>query len=251
MFNDPTIVGSWLALAARLDNESILAQWAAIEPPLSGLATVDELLAFWAEDCEGDRTDAVLAALVRLASVDGAGDDDALLLSLHLLSGLVWGLVRQLQHLTSDGLAMVVAELTCQIRGYPWRRRPRSIAANLRVETRNAVMTDLQPSSRSYPDRVEVLTLDGDVAGLCVACTEAEPDLDIVDLLEWAVRSGVDAGDIALLVATECGRDRGQWRADEQVAALHGIAARTLYRRRQATLAALRAAAADYLAAVA
>lgn len=88
----------------------------------------------------------MLAALARLAAIDG-GDDAALLLSLQLLSGLVWGLVRLLQHLTPDAGSMVVAELICQIRRYPWRRRPHAIAANLRSETRNAVKSELRPSS--------------------------------------------------------------------------------------------------------
>ena len=86
MFHDPTIVGSWPALAARLDDESLLARWAAAEPALAGLTTVADLLAVWTEDGGYDRTNAVLAALVRLAAVDGGRDDVALLLTLHLLS---------------------------------------------------------------------------------------------------------------------------------------------------------------------
>ena len=96
MFHDPTIVGSWAALAARLDDEEVLARWAAAEPDLAGLTTVADLLAVWTEDGGYDRTNAVLAALVRLAAVDGGRDDDALLLTLHLLSGLVWTMVAQL-----------------------------------------------------------------------------------------------------------------------------------------------------------
>lgn len=85
MFYDPTIVGSWPALAARLDDDAVLARWAEAEPDLAGLTTVAESLAVWSEPAEDDRTNVVLAALVRLAAVDGGRDDDALLLTLRLL----------------------------------------------------------------------------------------------------------------------------------------------------------------------
>ncbi|TYP87430.1 hypothetical protein [Blastococcus xanthinilyticus] len=252
MFYDPTIVGSWPALAARLDGDAILVRWAATEPAFAGLSSAHDLLAVWEEDGADDRRDAVLAALLRLAAVDGGRDDDALLLTLHLFSGLAHTMARQLADLNPDILAVVVGELTCQIRRYPWRRRPRAIAANLRAETRRAVLADLRLSSRYHPDRVEVLTATGDIGRIAAAnaCEEGE-DLDVVDLLQWAVRSGVDAGDVALLIATECSRDRQHRRADQNVAAAHGITTRTLYRRRNRTLTALRGVAPQYLAAVA
>ncbi|MCU1613202.1 MAG: hypothetical protein JWO98_742 [Frankiales bacterium] len=252
MFHDPTIVGSWPALAARLDDDAVLARWAAAEPDLTGLTTVTELLAVWSEDGGDDRTNVVLAALVRLAAVDGGRDDDALLLILHLLSGLVWTMVAQLRDLSSDIVTVVVGELACQVRRYPWRRRPRAVAANLRAETRRAVLAELRPRSRRHPDRGEFLAVDGDVTRLVQATAYDErEDLDVADLLQWAVRSGVDSADVALLVATECRRDLRECRADQHVAAAHGITTRTLYRRRHRTLTALRNIAPQYLAAVA
>jgi hypothetical protein len=252
MFHDPTIVGSWPALATRLDDESVLVRWAAAEPDLAGLITIADLLAVWTEDGGYDRTNAVLAALVRLAAVDGGRDDAALLLTLHLLSGLVWTMVAQLEDLTPDIVAVVLGELACQIRRYPWQRRPRAVAANLRAETRRAVLAELRPGSRDHLNRVEVLTPDGDVTRLATAAIGDETeDVDVADLLRWAVRSGVDADDVALLIATECGRYLRQRSADRQVAAAHGITPRTLYRRRHRTLTALRRVAPQYLAAVA
>ncbi|CCG02739.1 hypothetical protein [Blastococcus saxobsidens] len=252
MFHDPTIVGSWPALAARLDDDAILVRWAANETALIGLSSVHDLLAVWAEEGVDDHRDVVLAALVRLAAVDGGRDDDALLLTLHLLSGLVRTMARQLADLNPDILAVVVGELACQIRRYPWRRRPRAIAANLRAETRRAVLAELRPSSRYHPDRIEIPTATGDITRIATASADEEgEDLDVVDLLQWAVRSGVDAEDVALLIATECSRDRQHRCADQKVAAAHGITTRTLYRRRNRTLTALRGMAAQYLAAVA
>jgi hypothetical protein len=252
MFHDPTIVGSWPALAARLDGDAVLARWAEAEPELAGFTTVGELLAVWSEDRGSDRANVVLAALVSLAAVDGGCDDDALLLTLHLLSGLVWTMAAQLKDLSPDIVAVVVGELSCQVRRYPWRRRPCAVAANLRAETRRAVLAELRPRSRRHLDRGEFLTLDGDVTQLAAATAgDQGEDVDVVDLLQWAVRSGVDAADVALLVATECGRDLGERGADQRVASAHGITTRTLYRRRSRTLTALRNVAPQYLAAVA
>ncbi len=251
MFYDPTIVGSWPTLAARLDDDAILARWATAELDLAGLTTVDELLAVWTEDGGSDCTNVVLAALVRLAAVDGGRDDDALLLTLHLLSGLVWTMAEQLRDLSPDIVAVVVGELACQIRRYPWRRRRHAVAANLRAETRRAVLAELRPRSRRHPERGEFLTVDGDVTRLVHAPVCDEEDLDVVDLLRWAVRSGVDTADVALLVATERSRDLHQRSADQRVASAHGITVRTLYRRRNRTLTALRDLAPQYLAAVA
>lgn len=252
MFHDPTIVGSWPALAARLDDDAVLARWAEAEPHLAGVTTVAEMLAVWSEDGGSDRADAVLAALVRFAAVDGDRDDDALLLTLHLLSGLVWTIAAQLKDLSPpDIVAVVVGELACQIRRYPSRLRPRAVAANLRAETRRAVLAELRPRVRRHPDWGEFLTLDGDVTQLTSATATDQEDVDVVDLLQWAVRSGVDSADVALLIATECARDLRERSADQRVASAHGITTRTLYRRRFRALTALRNVAPQYLAAVA
>jgi len=251
MFNDPTIVGSWPALVTRLDDDAVPARWAEIEPALAGLRTVTDLVAACSETSGGERSNAVLGALVRLAAIDGGSDDDALALLLHLLSGLVWTMARQLRDLSPDIVAVVVGELACQIRRYPWRRRPRAVAANLRADTRRAVLAELRPRERRHPELGEFLTADGDVTRLIAATPhDSAEDLDVADLLQWAIKAGVDADDLELLIATECGRDL-QRGGDSKVAAEFGISTRTLYRRRNRTLAALREVADDYLAAVA
>lgn len=251
MFNDPTIVGSWPALAARLDRDLVIARWKEAEPVLADLDTVTDLVTACSQTSDHVRSNAVLGALVRLAAVDGGRDDDALTLLLHLLSGLVWTMVRQLRDLSPDITSVVVGELACQIRRYPWRRRPRAVAANLRADTRRAVLAELRPRDRRHPERGEFLTADGDVTRLIpVAPSDGAEDVDVADLLQWAVRSGVDATDLELLIATERGRDVQQG-GDSEVAARYGISTRTLYRRRSRALAALRAVAHDYLAAVA
>ena len=217
-----------------LDEDAVLARWATGEPELAGLTSVAELLAVWFEDGGSDRTNALLATLVRLAAVDGGHDNDALLLTLHLLSGLVWATVAKLRDLSPDIVAVVVGELACQIGAIPGggvrARSPRTWER--RRDGRCS--PSCGPRVRRHPDRGEFLTHDGDVSRLAQAtiCDDGEDNLDVVDLLRWAVRSGVDAADVALLVATECGRDLCERGAALRVAAAHGITKRTLYRRR-------------------
>ena len=252
VFHDDTIAGSWPALVARLDGPGgRLAQWRAAEPALADVGRADGQ--FDLQGYERDRADAVLGALVRLAAADGGDDQDALVLLLHLLSGMVWSLARQLADLSPDIVTVIISELTCQIRSYPWRRRTRAWAANLQADTRRAVLADLKPRHRYHPGWGEVLTADGETpaSGGVVAGPGEDGDLDLGDLLQWALRAGVDPDDVALLVAIENGRDRHARRADQRVAAEQGVALRTLYRRRERALTALRVVAREYLAAVA
>ncbi|MCO7218586.1 hypothetical protein [Klenkia sp. PcliD-1-E] len=252
MFHDPSIVGSWPALVVRIDDSRTLVRWAETEPALRATPTVADVVRACSVSSDHELSDAVLAALVRWAAADNGRDDDALTLLLHLLSGVVWTTARQLQDLSPDILAVVTGELACQIRRYPWQRRPRSIAANLRHDTRHAVLAELRPRNRRHPERGEVLTADGDITRLLPVAPEDEAeDVDVVDLLRWAVDAGVEPGDLELLIATERARHLHPSGGDTVVAAQHGISTRTLYRRRRRTLETLRAVAQDYLAAVA
>lgn len=160
VFHDDTIAGSWPALIARLNvPDRGLARWRGAEPVLADVGRVDGQ--FDLQGYRRDRADAVLGALVRLAAADGGDDQDALVLLLHLLSGMVLSLARQLADLSPDIVTVIVSELTCQIRSYPWRRRTRAWAANLQADTRRAVLADLKPRHRYHPGWGEVLTADG------------------------------------------------------------------------------------------
>lgn len=248
MFDDPTLVGPWSTLVTRLQDRGALARWAADVPELAIVENVDALLDAWADPA---RTHQVAAGLIRLAAADGGCDDDALLLLLHLLSGVVWRLVSQLADLSPDVTAIVLGELTCQIRSYPWRNRPCGLVTNLELDTRRAVLAELRPSDRYHPERVEQLTADGVV---CLAdrltLAAADEDVDVVDLLLWAAGRGVDVGDLRLLVASERARGRRGACADTRVAAAQGISRRHLLRRRKRALTALRTVAPAYLRAV-
>lgn len=246
MFEDATPIGRWSELAARID-DGLLDQWSAREPALSGLSTSSLLLTAWADP---HQIEALGGALIRLAAIDGAADTDALLILLHLLSGIIWRLSRQLADLSPDITALAVGELTCQIRTYRWRVRAGVIVTHLERDTRKRLLAELRPTDRYHPDRVEQLSWNGDLSSLRIGRAVAE-DIDILDLLTWAAATGVDADAIRLLVESECARGRRGSRADDTTARARGITRRTLLRRRERALNALRDVAPAYLAAVA
>lgn len=254
MFDDSTLAGDWHTLAGRLDIGG-LRRWSRTVPELTDLDDVDALLAAWTDP---ERTHQVAAGLIWLAAADGAGDDDAVLLLLHLLSGVVGRLSYQLCDLSLDITRIVIGELTCQIRAYPWRARTRGLVTNLELETRRGVLAELRPSDRYHPDRVEQLTADGhlnDARQLALAdpasAEFADPaggeDLDLVDLLLWAVATGVREDDLRLLVDSE--QDRGAFQG--AAARCLGLSERQVRNRRRRALDALRELAPTYLAAVA
>lgn len=247
MFDNPNPIGrSWRSLAVDLDGAGAVVRWSGLDPLLVGCTDARTLLAAWRDP---QRTNEVLSALVRLAAVDGGRDDDALVVLLHLLGGRVRRLVWQLGDLSPDITAIVLSELTCQIRSYRWRDWRGSVAANLELQTRRAVLDDVLLRDRHHIDRREVHPRNGLVwEGESKAPAHVENDIDVVDLLRWAARRGVPVEDLQLLVDSESARGRFGARADERVAAARGIARRTLLRRRARTLEALRALAPAYLA---
>lgn len=256
MFSDDTIAGSWTALAERVERGGALARWGVTESALAGLTRLEDVLALVRRGADRAGADEVIGALVRLAAVDGGADDDALLVVVHLLSPMVMALCRQLGNLAPDIVPVIVNQLVGLIRSYPWRRRTRAFGANLRADTRRAVLDDLLPRDRRHPGCCEEVLDPHSPAweALCGGTSGPgeEADLDVVDLLLWAIGHGVDADDVALLLATERGRARCPGRSqDGRIAAEQGVGLRTLYQRRQRTLAALRDAAHDYLAAIA
>jgi hypothetical protein len=251
MFSESRYLGSWPDLARRLDTTAVVESWAATEPALAGLATADELVGRWREPaCKH----AVLAALVRLAAADGGRDDDALLVSLWLLTGLIQRLRNLLWRLGDEVGDVIVAELSLVIRGYRhdvWRG---SVVQTLDRQTRRAVLAELRPSSRYYPERIPFAVPDADLlaaADHVAYATWRENALQLDDVLDWAARGGVDPTSLDFLVELEHERDRYRSRADYRVATRHGISYRTVFRRRASVLTQLRALAPAYLADVA
>ena len=251
MFNDPAIAGSWPVLVERLDRSGRPTAWATQAPALTGLRSVGDLPAMVAEYIPTARADKVIGALVSLAAADGADDPDALMVLLHLLSGGIHALAGKLAHLADNIVPLVVGELTCRIRRYPWRRRTQAYAKNLLLDTKQALLRgELRAGLPGQP--AVVLVDPHDPAWRHFHATEQEDDdLDVVDMLLWAGGRGVaPLQDLLMLLDLE--RRRGYGNATRhRIANDLGINERTVRRRRDRAITALREAAPSYLASVA
>lgn len=253
MFRDDTVAGSWAHLQSRLDAAQAVACWADAEPALAGLTRVGELAGLTRVGCDRARADEVLGALVRRAAADGGDDPDAVLVLMHLLADGVRVLAGRLADLdaTGDMLALVAGQLAVEIRQFPWRRRRRSYAANLLLDTRRSVLRELGFRRGS---RVPVVPVGLSVPPWWPAAPAAgvggpTARMELVDVLAWAARRQVaDPADLRLVWQLEQLRGYGA-AAEARVGAAWGVHARTVRRVRARTLAALQAAAPDYLAA--
>ncbi|MCW2530158.1 MAG: hypothetical protein JWM76_5018 [Pseudonocardiales bacterium] len=259
MFHNDDIAGSWQELVRRIEITDALGRWAASDDRLFGLRSVErDLVPRLALGADPARADEILSALLWRAAIDGGNDDDALLLMMHLQSDWVWPLATRLRDLGRGMVGVIVSELACQIRTYPWRTRRRAVAASLRWDTRHAVLAEFRPSIPHHRHRAELVLApfseewEATPLGRALPGPDDDEDIDVMDLLEWVVQGGLDLGDVALVIRTEQVRaDASVIGADSIVAAEFGLAKRTFYRRRSRTLTALRAAGRDYLAAVA
>lgn len=158
MFNDPAIAGSWPNLVDRLDRAGRPASRATQPPALAGLVSVADLPDMVAEHVPPAHADEVIGALVGLAAVAGGDDPDAVLVLLQLLSGGVHALAAKLGHLSDNILTVVVGDLTCRIRRYPWRRRTRAYAKNLLLDTKQALLRG--EIRAGLPDQPAVVLVD-------------------------------------------------------------------------------------------
>lgn len=252
MFHDTYPVGDWESLVDRLDRHATLSRWSESEPTLRGLASVDALPPPLAPGSDPDRADALLGALVRTGCRAGAGDPDAVLVLVHLLSDGLRAAAARLSDLADDILTVLVGELCVQIRAWPLRRT-RAYAANLLRDTRRGCLRELRPGTRGADGgRLRELLIDplDPVAARVLHRPHTDPDdeddLDLADVFDWARRHQIaTTRDLQLVLALE--RERGYGTATRhRVAAAFGIHERTLRRRRDRTLAALRAAAPHY-----
>jgi hypothetical protein len=258
MFYDNAIAGSWPSLAARLDADHTITRWGELEAALATVQTAAHLPELLARGTDPSRSDEILGALVRLAAADGHDDPDATLVVLHLLSDGALAIAHNLDDLSADILALVVGELTVQVRSFPWQRRTRAIAANLLLDTKAALWRELRPQrTPTYRRGRDVLVnpLDRQLVGRLLDDVVAGPgdtgELDLFDVCVWAERTGVaTAADLALLLDVAHAREHGR-DAQRRVASSWRIAERTLRRRRDRTLRALAAASDAYLAACA
>ena len=256
MFDASLLGESRPMFTARLDAGDAFNRWLAIAPQLAcggDVASIDDLFTELAPGSRITHHDTLLSGLLRLAALDGPDCSDAVLALLHAMEEGVTRLAARRYE-----PALVLGELTIQIRTYPWQTRTRAVAANLLRDTAYALSCEqnhLWMLTRKQNQRITE-----DSAGLTLHRADGEPlsdgatddDLDLVDLLLWAERTGiVDARGVSMLVEYHLGRGaRGAIRAGhEHVARVFGVSTRTSKRQCTSTLDALRAVVPQYLAA--
>lgn len=258
MFVNTRCIEDWAVLVERLDRRRAVHTWAAAEPALDAADCIADLEDLTGPGVPRGSADAVLGALVRTAARDGGDDPDAVLVLVHLLSNGLLRLTHRLPGSHAETLPVLIGELACQIRQFPWRARTQKFASNLLLDT-YAAARELRPRSTQgdqptdpavfhrwaiapLPDARMVLSEEQ----LSPAAGDEAGD-ELVELLLWAVDNGV-ASRADLMLLTEVFGGQG---ARCRVAAEWGLSERTVRRRRDRTLAALRGAADRYLAEVA
>ena len=253
---DATLLGeSRGELATRLDAADTFGRWASLVPELAAdgsIGTIAGVFAALAPGASADRWDSLLWSLLRLAAADGGDQGDAVMVVLHAVAG---GASRLVKRGFDEGL--VLGELTIRIRTYPWRTRRRAVAANLLWDTEHALCCEVSPAwmrTRGHLQRVTEVPVEitpgvlDQGADVDLRVEVGENELDLVDLLLWAERTGVvDARGLSMLVEYHYGRD-ATGAGHDHVARLFGVNVRTSKRRCTATLHALRAAVPQYLA---
>lgn len=231
--------------AARLDAVDTFTRWVEKEPRLATAGSVVEVFAALAPDSDPGRWDTLLGGLLRLAAADGGDETAAVLAVLYAVDGGAERLCRR-----GFDAGLVLGQLTIQIRTFSWQTRTRAYAANLLLDTEHALCSEVNAA------RMRTRRRDTPASELLVDVTPheqvgADPageDLDLVDLLLWAERTGlVDARDLAMLVEYYYAREF-TGAGHEHVARVYGVNLRTSKRRCTAALEALRAAAPQYLA---
>jgi hypothetical protein len=198
-----------------------------------------------------DRCYQVVAALTALGSRRGGDDDDAALAVVVLLEDGVHRLATTLRDVCE--LEDVTATVWVEVKAAE-PHVGRQAAAYLLRRTRQRLC---RPAAGMIA-RVATTSLDAhsdhEQDGLLSERPVEDPTADLTDLLVWARRKGVLTGqDVDLLVELIAAENDGLGREEAQrvVGERHGLAMRTVRRRRNRTTVQLRDAAPQYLAAIA
>lgn len=231
----------WEQLARSPRLRAALAGWARRHPVLVGYGDGEQLRAAVHDRTQVALADRILAALVVQAATDGGDDPLAARVVLQLLLPGVVALQRRLSGLVADPEdrdAQVLCAVMETIRGYPWRRRPARIAANILLDTHMRVRRLRRPVIEVPVEAIEDYPAPAGDDSFRV---------ELLELFVWAVTDGVVSADEVLLIA----RTQLDQEPVEQVADELGVARKTLLRRQQRALASITAALPRYAAAVA
>jgi len=171
----------WSQLGVSAPAAAALEAWGHDDPALAGFPDLVEVVRFVQRCGTGPEGDAVLACLAARAPSDP-------LAARTLLHVVFYGLKRITSDLCTaasspeEAASVVVVEAYQRIRTYPVERRPRSIAANILLDTRQGVSRSL--CRRRVP---EVLTAD--IAQHANATAGPSAADELLDLIDEAVRT--------------------------------------------------------------
>ena len=133
---------TWQSLFERVERSGRWPVWVAAEPFLGQVSGLEEVVAITQDmDCPG-RADVLLAALVRLAAVDGGNDQDAAHAVALLLANGASHLSRRLRILSKDVDQIVAGPIWLPIREFPWPAPTRAIPKYTPLAARRAVPRD-------------------------------------------------------------------------------------------------------------
>ena len=250
-------------LVATLDAElTRTGKWATWcqDPRLEGVACLEDAVQDW-QTRRDTRSYQVVAALTAIGSRRGGDDDDAAMAVVVLLAPGISRLAAALRDVceVDDVRATVWEEVKLaepQLRNLAARYLLQRARQRL---TRPAAGMVCRVETVSLDQRLGWCSEDPDFARgerfLDLAATEADdPVSDLADLLTWAQQVGLlTCDEVDLLVELMATAEEGIGTEDAQrlIGQRQGVSMRTVRRRRDATLARLRAAAPAYLAATA
>ena len=183
----------WHTLRRRVTPD-IYGRWCTRQPALRAFSTVDALVRFLHDDGdaaarERARKDELLAALVALARDDTLAGRVVLQA---LLPGLKQTAARRLfeQRERDAFWESLLAHTWTRIRTYPLEQRPRSIAANLLLDSLQRTLRELQRERRRQ--RRHDVTSD-DPAGSQLAAVLDEPELVLRDAVRAQAIASAEA----------------------------------------------------------
>ncbi len=248
-------------LVSLVDRE-VWAAWADAEPALCAVSALSQI-----DQLETSEADACLGALVRRAQA-GPHRELALFLVLHQLRVYARQMAYELRDLSPVIDELVLSELTAQILSCPAGCQ-HAFATRLRWGTRATVLQQLKADARHRSQCIETLGLTAEALDRTEICRFAVERLgaaeashrELYDLLDWALSERAITPDMAALIdelvqagdsVTPATRlellGATSTAAVELVAARHGVCTRTIRRRRDQVIEALRAVAAEYVA---
>lgn len=217
----------WSELGASAPAAAAVAGWGRHDPALTGFQDLLEVVRFAHRCGTGPRGDAVLRCLAARAPSDP-------LAARTLLHVVFYGLKRITSDLCTaasspeEAASVVIVEAYQRIRTYPVERRPRGIAANILLDTRQRV-------SRSLCRRRVPEMLTADIAHHADATAGPSAADELLDLIDEAVRGGKLRVDDARLIVLSRIADM----STADLAAVRACTPQSLRRHRQRAEAAL------------